>query len=588
MKTVLTPVKEKWKDEGQALLFVLALWMMIAVFFDFYYDLNDDTAIKDILSGTYTGVSDGHCIQMLYPLGWVIAAFYRMLPAVPWYGLFLCACQFGAVAVALCSISARYENKKKSVLLLLTLAAGGTALYELVFVQYSVTAGLLVTAAVVRLFMGPTASGKDFLKYHSWTALLLVLAFYIRTEMMLLVVPFFALAAVFRMWEDCRSIGHEAPEAGSEKKTIILNYIKAALLVTVLMGIGLGIDMAAYGSGEWREFRSFFNERTTVYDFYGIPDYEAHRDFYESVEMSQAEYALLENYNFDLDEEIDAELMSRIGDYAAANQEIGTLKKLYLSVYTYVYRFLHGQELIFDLLVLVSYFFLIKAVLKKKEAALLGQIVLLFSMRTGLWLFLLYRGRVPERITHPLYFVELTFLGLLFLRNENVLQWKKYEKSAILTMYAILFFCTAVCHIQKVSDEYVRREEVNEQWQMWKTYCKEHPDNFYYLDVYSSVAYSEKLFSDTEAFYRNFDLPGGWCVKSPLTAQKREAAGFVSAAEGLLTGKALFVSDHAKPERAPEFLESWFAEKGHLIDIEETDSCGIFSIYRIKEKEEKS
>ena len=66
MKTVLMPVKEKWKDEGLALLFVLALWMMIAVFFDFYYDLNDDTAIKDILSGTYTGVPDGHCIQMLY------------------------------------------------------------------------------------------------------------------------------------------------------------------------------------------------------------------------------------------------------------------------------------------------------------------------------------------------------------------------------------------------------------------------------------------------------------------------------------------------------------------------------------------
>lgn len=33
------------------------------------------------------------------------------------------------------------------------------------------------------------------------------------------------------------------------------------------MGISIGADSLAYG-GEWKTFRQFFNDRTTVYDFY--------------------------------------------------------------------------------------------------------------------------------------------------------------------------------------------------------------------------------------------------------------------------------------------------------------------------------
>ena len=78
-----------------AFAFTVLLALLFAYLFDFYYDLNDDTMIKDILSGAYTGRPSGFCIQMLYPLGWCIALLYKAIPAVPWYGLFLCLCQFG-------------------------------------------------------------------------------------------------------------------------------------------------------------------------------------------------------------------------------------------------------------------------------------------------------------------------------------------------------------------------------------------------------------------------------------------------------------------------------------------------------------
>ena len=75
--------------------------------FDFYYDLNDDTMMLDIMAGAYSGTPDGHNMQTLYPLGAVIPLCYRVWGSVPWYGLFLCLCQFGCfwlAAVRLCAL----------------------------------------------------------------------------------------------------------------------------------------------------------------------------------------------------------------------------------------------------------------------------------------------------------------------------------------------------------------------------------------------------------------------------------------------------------------------------------------------------
>ncbi len=77
-----------------ALIFTTSLALLFSAQFDFYYDLNDDTMIKDIVSGAYTGQPSGYCIQMLYPLAWCIALCYRAIPTVPWYGLFLCLWYF--------------------------------------------------------------------------------------------------------------------------------------------------------------------------------------------------------------------------------------------------------------------------------------------------------------------------------------------------------------------------------------------------------------------------------------------------------------------------------------------------------------
>ena len=63
------------KHENCILSLAMALILagILAAHFDFYYDLNDDVLIKDILSGVYSGTPDGHTMQLLYPLGALLA-----------------------------------------------------------------------------------------------------------------------------------------------------------------------------------------------------------------------------------------------------------------------------------------------------------------------------------------------------------------------------------------------------------------------------------------------------------------------------------------------------------------------------------
>ena len=193
-------LRERWKAWGLTVLLVTALWLFLSVFFDFYYDLNDDWAMKDILSGAYTGSPDGHNVQMLYPLGFIIALGYRVCGVLPWYGIFLCCCQFFALGIIVHKLTQQITGwRGQNVLRVFLLAAVSILfLYEFIFIQYTVTAGLLTAAAMVWILASPDADTAGFLRYHAVTVFLALLAFSLRMEMMLLLSPFLGLAFLWR------------------------------------------------------------------------------------------------------------------------------------------------------------------------------------------------------------------------------------------------------------------------------------------------------------------------------------------------------------------------------------------------------
>ena len=65
--------------------FALAAALLLGRIFPYYYDLNDDALMAQILAGSYTGEPELRNIQSYFPLTAVLGGLYRANRSVDWY-----------------------------------------------------------------------------------------------------------------------------------------------------------------------------------------------------------------------------------------------------------------------------------------------------------------------------------------------------------------------------------------------------------------------------------------------------------------------------------------------------------------------
>lgn len=579
-------VRKLWEKYGDYIvvgLTILCNIILIGRLFDFYYDLNDDVLIKDIMAGVYTGTPEAHNMQTLYVLGAFISLLYRLYRGAPWYGLFLCLCQFGSlylVGVRLLRLCTK-KVWKGIWPVMLTLFMWSVILLHMAAVQYTITCGIMAATAIF-LFMTTERglSVKTFWCRNIPSVLLVILAFQLRSEMLLLLFPFVALAGFF-FW--------------LEEDVFFLkdNYLKyGAVLGTIVLGMACSLltDTAAYSSSEWRSFRNFFEDRTEVYDFhYNILTDGTHTEQLAELGFSESAQELLTNYNYGLDETIDEPAMQRLAEYAkeytSRNTDIRTL--LSEKSGQYRYRILHLQDGPYSVLMLFGYcmvfgagVFEAVACKGKGRFCFLIEMLLLMAVRTVLWLYILLRGRDPVRITHPLYLAEFAVLmGMVFLQKQKVR--REYAFYLLVGIWAIAMLGMAPGNVQSVRQDIAQKHSSNNDAQTIAEYCRENPGNFYFEDVYSTVAFSQIMFRDVDNSVTNYDIMGGWICKSPLYEKKLSYFGITSMADGLLNNDRVYM---IMEENSTDWLEAYYMEQGISVEINQVDFVGkYYGVYQVRE-----
>lgn len=575
-----------------SLAMVVFLFLALALRFDFHYDLNDDVLIKDIVSGAYTGTPDAHSIQMLYPLSLLISLLYRIIPAFPWLGIFLCACHgvcfFLIAKRGLCFVEK--ETNKTFLLLTETSLIITLFLYEAVFVQYTVTSALLAACACFLVFVSEKKEDvRAFLKEQWVPIVLVILAFNLRSEMLLLMSPFIAYTGIVK-W-------------ASEKEVLAKETIKkyVSLVGVILFGLVLSVlvDALAYSGKDWKEFRDFFNARTQVYDYTWYPEYEEAQEFYRDLGVTPAKVTLIDNYNFGLDESIDAEMLWSIADYADAAKIKEPLSvRLKEAITDYKWRTFHEQDAPYNFFVLTGYAMVIVLALVFKDKSAVWKLPLLAVFRTVPWMYVILAKRVPSRISHPLYYIELIILGAWMLsyckqnKSDTLYGVEKKQckgRNRLLTIVMILLFVfTRIVFsgmMQQAEEEQTRRAEVNAVMRQFEEYADTHPEDYFYMDVYSTVDFSEKIFATVDNSQKNYDILGGWASGSPLekeaTVPYREEA--FSRAELLLQDNFYYVCEEGSDT---EYLKDFYSGHGMVVELTEdkrfsTDMKTLI-VYRIE------
>ena len=579
----------------------LVLFLGTGMAWDYYFDLNDDVLIRDILSGVYTGEPEALTAQLLWPLSALLAGLYRVLPGVPVFGAFLWLCQAGSIflilkrsldavsgsaapgkirAAGTSSVSG--SLKKLCLSLLETLLIAACLLYHLVFVQYTVTAGLLATAAIFTFLTVRERESERAVTF--WlrclpAALLFWLAFCLRSEMGLLLLP---LAGVGGIWKWAARAMRGPVFTGRNAASFL------GLFGLILAGVlaCFGADRLACSDPEWQEFEALFDARTQVYDFYdaSLRSFEENREFYEGLGLSETQCELLVNYNYGADDAIDAQVMEQIAAYGRKTRG-AFMHSLSEGVWLYVQRLKNNRSIVpddqlpwlaleggFAALLLAAAFVRWRAARKQKrqerdggnerewkdrkafpkESGILWKLLLLGAVRSGLWMYLILRERVPERISHPLYFCELVMLAWLFLdtvcgmRQISGQQSSGWQTSGpeglpvrVIRIAALVLSLAAVViwlpqEAERTDAEYARREQGNAV--NLAALSRYRQENLYLADVMSTVDFSEKLFTE-KIRPGNYDLLGGWMCKSPHSEKKLAAFGYESMGQAVLSGE---------------------------------------------------
>ena len=579
----------------------LVLFLGTGMAWDYYFDLNDDVLIRDILSGVYTGEPEALTAQLLWPLSALLAGLYRVLPGVPVFGAFLWLCQAGSIFLILKrsldavsgsaapgkiraagTFSVSGSLKKLCLSLLETLLIAACLLYHLVFVQYTVTAGLLATAAIFAFLTVRERESERAVTF--WlrclpAALLFWLAFCLRSEMGLLLLP---LAGVGGIWKWAARAMRGPVFTGRNAASFL------GLFGLILAGVlaCFGADRLACSDPEWQEFEALFDARTQVYDFYDVSlrSFEENREFYEGLGLTETQCELLVNYNYGADDAIDAQVMEQIAAYGRKTRG-AFMHSLSEGVWLYVQRLKNNRSIVpddqlpwlaleggFAALLLAAAFVRWRAARKQKrqerdggnerewkdrkafpkESGILWKLLLLGAVRSGLWMYLILRERVPERISHPLYFCELVMLAWLFLdtvcgmRQISGQQSSGWQTSGpeglpvrVIHIAALVLSLAAVViwlsqEAERTDAEYARREQGNAV--NLAALSRYRQENLYLADVMSTVDFSEKLFTE-KIRPGNYDLLGGWLCKSPHSEKKLAAFGYESMGQAVLSGE---------------------------------------------------
>lgn len=574
-------MEQRTKDKYLNWIIAAAATLLLAVImggsFDYYYDLNDDVLIKDILSGAYSGIPELRNIQMQFLLSAVMAGLYRISADIPWYGGFLYLCQYGSLAIIIACILNKLNIKRVFTRALVAVITetllSSLMLGHIVNIQYTVTVAFMAAAALMLIICAEETAGY----FENCLAVVLVfIAFLLRSEMLLLMLPFIGLACLYR-WSALKN------------RYTVTVVIKCALpLGIMLLGIVIGTvsNKMAYASEEWKSFSNLFDARTQLYDFETIPSYEDNESFYSAIGMGASGQRLLENYNYGLDSDIDGQLIWSIADYAGQVRKNNSswINKFKGKSRIYLYQITHGRsstgsDYPYNLIAGLLYLWIAEGIISYKRFRELWKLIILFAGRTAIWLYILMGERSPERITHSLYFIEIVLLIALFTEYRT-----KLSDFVIPILAVALSVTILIDNVPNLWSNQADRESINKPYIELYDYIGDHADDLYLMDVYSTVAYSEQLFGpDSNIDKSNTELMGGWFYGSPVEIKKLAKYGYSNMFGACLEGAYVVIRNDIDGINT-DFLTDYYQDCGLDIEVDLIDKIAdVFEIYAVTE-----
>jgi len=511
---------------------VIGMSVLIAIIMatgiNILYNFNDDTMIQSILSGGYTGTPDGHAIYILYPLGVFLAFLYRLIPGISWYGVFLIGSYALGIGFVTLRISSFFQKKRSRLIAVIISFAFfyGLLFRHIIILHYTIVAAFLGAVGLFYLISGNCQKNRGglVLQKNIPTIFFLLLCFMVRANVFYLLLPFLLVCVLWKLLEEPRLISFD----------IIKKWCPFFLGLLIGFACLWGINQLAYNSTQWQEFKEYNEERTQLYDYSGIPQYEPCKAAFEKYGLEPIDGSMIASYDLILSKGITAAALKDLSIAAEKANYQETSARLIRSVKEYIVWNLQGEFAPYTIILIALYVLLMAFIIISRRRKYLWVIFIQGLGRSFIWIYLIYQGRFPERISDSLMIIEIFLLSGILIYFSFVTMDKitknpgnsKYFLVLLTLMLLLIMGYNFSVQLTKTITLYHSLESFNAGYEKLTDYCKENPDKTLFFDSNSVYMGTEPVFYQKDYTFENYILAGGWTLQSPILNQKLQKLGF--------------------------------------------------------------
>jgi hypothetical protein len=282
------------------LVFVFLIYCFLKLVFTGIYAINDDTTMRAIVSGEVGGTPDPHIVFMLYPVGLLLSSLYRITVAIDWYSIFMVGMVILSLSGIMYRILSLFYGRKRKLGLIVFLVILFVFHRHIIMPQFTMVAAFLAAACIFWYITQREDLEKNEWLYDSGIcALYMFGALCVRYYVFLLMVPVMGIAFLIRTIK--------FPQI--RRREIFFAVVCGIVFLSLLV-----VEKVEYSSDEYKNYISYSEARSKIYDVYGFPDYETNKQFYDSIDITKIEYESLCDYNLMLPN-VDDKTLWKIVDY---------------------------------------------------------------------------------------------------------------------------------------------------------------------------------------------------------------------------------------------------------------------------------
>lgn len=580
-------LKRHWFEYVFSLALILVVSVVVTMKFGYVYSTNDDVMLRNIISGNFSQNTDSHLIFISYLLASFWKFLYDNFKGVAWYDLFTVVLHYLSWFLIVVRMGQQVKVKKTKTVLM----TGVFALLVVVDLKYLIAPQFTVISALMAgvsvLWMATRKVYEDFECYLDYFVIygMLLLSASFRREPFLLSLPVLAIVIVLDLW---KRVKNKKELKDSLLKTVVSLGVFG--LVYLVMCI---VDLSAYSSDEWKEFLRSQDARPQIYDYSGVPSLYDYEEEYNALSIDYADWMAIYTYNCELADDFNADKMEGVARISLENREnwrkVSKASDIFKKdFYAFCTNLFENEIQPIGILVIIFYVcaFFVCYKMNDKKTCMAILSILFFYM--AVFLYLIDKGRMPERVLYGIYFMQMICL-LAFVSNDADSFSVNFKSQGFWPrvtafMSAIIIGCSFFYTWQIVKDERNRLVQNANDWEYINHYFAATPENRYCLDTASFVFSTEILFSE-KVESDNMIRLGDWTINSPLQRQRMESQGVYNLVQQLVEEDNFYIVQ--EPHMGTLWINSICTEKGYdveavIVDQIETPGGRILDVIQMQ------